>query len=256
MCGFVEDGILPGFFGYEAGPVVRRRPLRLVRRELRPGGLRARGAGPRARHPPAPRREGRPARALGESGPARARLVERQPLGPRGRRPHRPAARRDAGDEARGDLPRAHRGDRLRHAGHRRDVRGARRPDPRARRLRRPGREEPAADADLRRRHRAPVQARARRTRRRPWARRCSARWPPAPRPAGTPRSPTRRGRWPASRTAPSSRSPANRAVYDVLFREYVRLHDYFGRGENDVMKVLKGLRTQARAGGAATTGA
>ena len=45
---------------------------------------------------------------------------------------------------------------------------------------------------------------------------------------------------------------PENRAVYDVLFREYVRLHDYFGRGENDVMKVLKGLRTQARAGGEA----
>lgn len=41
----------------------------------------------------------------------------------------------------------------------------------------------------------------------------------------------------------------ANRAVYDVLYREYVRLHDYFGRGENDVMKTLKGLRARARAG-------
>ena len=40
----------------------------------------------------------------------------------------------------------------------------------------------------------------------------------------------------------------ANRATYDVLYREYVRLHDYFGRGENDVMKVLKGLRADARA--------
>ena len=40
---------------------------------------------------------------------------------------------------------------------------------------------------------------------------------------------------------------PANRAVYDVLYREYVRLHDYFGRGENDVMKVLKRLRAAAR---------
>ena len=40
----------------------------------------------------------------------------------------------------------------------------------------------------------------------------------------------------------------ANREVYDVLYREYVRLHDYFGRGGNDVMKVLKGLRAQARA--------
>lgn len=42
---------------------------------------------------------------------------------------------------------------------------------------------------------------------------------------------------------------PANQAAYDVLYREYVRLHDYFGRGENDVMKTLKGLRASARAG-------
>lgn len=40
-----------------------------------------------------------------------------------------------------------------------------------------------------------------------------------------------------------------NQATYDVLYREYVRLHDYFGRGENDVMKTLKGLRASARAG-------
>ena len=46
---------------------------------------------------------------------------------------------------------------------------------------------------------------------------------------------------------------PANQAIYDVLFREYVRLHDYFGRGENDVMKVLKTLRAEARAGRSAT---
>ena len=46
---------------------------------------------------------------------------------------------------------------------------------------------------------------------------------------------------------------PANQAIYDVLFREYVRLHDYFGRGENDVMKVLKTLRAETRAGRSAT---
>ena len=45
---------------------------------------------------------------------------------------------------------------------------------------------------------------------------------------------------------------PANQAVYDVLHREYVRLHDYFGRGGNDVMKVLKGLRADAHAAGGA----
>ena len=38
----------------------------------------------------------------------------------------------------------------------------------------------------------------------------------------------------------------AHRATYDVLYREYVRLHDYFGRGENDVMKTLRGLREGA----------
>jgi L-ribulokinase len=37
-----------------------------------------------------------------------------------------------------------------------------------------------------------------------------------------------------------------NSAVYDVLYREYVRLHDYFGRGENNVMKTLRQLRAQA----------
>ena len=39
----------------------------------------------------------------------------------------------------------------------------------------------------------------------------------------------------------------ANQVTYDLLYREYVRLHDYFGRGGNDVMKVLKGLRAGAR---------
>ena len=39
---------------------------------------------------------------------------------------------------------------------------------------------------------------------------------------------------------------PGNVAVYDMLYREYVRLHDYFGRGENDVMKTLRRLRAAA----------
>jgi len=29
--------------------------------------------------------------------------------------------------------------------------------------------------------------------------------------------------------------------LYDALYAEYVALHDYFGRGGNDVMKRLKG---------------
>jgi L-ribulokinase len=41
---------------------------------------------------------------------------------------------------------------------------------------------------------------------------------------------------------------PASRAVYDELYAEYRRLHDYFGRGENDVMKSLKAIRSRAMA--------
>ncbi len=40
---------------------------------------------------------------------------------------------------------------------------------------------------------------------------------------------------------------PAASAVYDKLFAEYRVLHDYFGRGENDVMKRLKDLKARAR---------
>ncbi len=38
-----------------------------------------------------------------------------------------------------------------------------------------------------------------------------------------------------------------NQAVYDQLFAEYKTLYDYFGRGENDVMKRLKKIRSAAR---------
>ena len=34
-----------------------------------------------------------------------------------------------------------------------------------------------------------------------------------------------------------------NRRIYDTLYREYLRLHDCFGRGENDVMKRLRELK-------------
>ena len=36
-----------------------------------------------------------------------------------------------------------------------------------------------------------------------------------------------------------------NKAVYDRLFLEYQQLHDYFGRGENDMMKRLKNLKAE-----------
>lgn len=37
--------------------------------------------------------------------------------------------------------------------------------------------------------------------------------------------------------------------IYDKLYEEYNRLHEYFGRGENDVMKRLKSLRTYSADG-------
>jgi L-ribulokinase len=36
-----------------------------------------------------------------------------------------------------------------------------------------------------------------------------------------------------------------HKAVYDEIYAEYVLLHDYFGRGENDVMKRLKALKAR-----------
>jgi L-ribulokinase len=40
-------------------------------------------------------------------------------------------------------------------------------------------------------------------------------------------------------------------AAYDELFAEYTRLHDYFGRGGNDVMQRLRAIRRRALAGAA-----
>ena len=42
---------------------------------------------------------------------------------------------------------------------------------------------------------------------------------------------------------------PENSAAYDKLYAEYVTLHDYFGRGANDVMKRLKKMKAEVRKG-------
>ena len=42
---------------------------------------------------------------------------------------------------------------------------------------------------------------------------------------------------------------PDHQKVYDQLYAEYVLLHDYFGRGENDVMKRLKQLKAKVLTG-------
>ncbi len=39
---------------------------------------------------------------------------------------------------------------------------------------------------------------------------------------------------------------PKNVAIYDRLYNEYVKLHDYFGRGGNDVMKRLRDIRLES----------
>jgi L-ribulokinase len=44
---------------------------------------------------------------------------------------------------------------------------------------------------------------------------------------------------------------PANVEAYDALFAEYTLLHDYFGRGANEVMHRLKARRRAAAAKGA-----
>lgn len=40
---------------------------------------------------------------------------------------------------------------------------------------------------------------------------------------------------------------PEQVAVYEKLYEEYNKLHDYFGRGENDVMKRLKSIKEASR---------
>ena len=42
---------------------------------------------------------------------------------------------------------------------------------------------------------------------------------------------------------------PANQKIYDQLYADYKTLYDYFGRGQNDVMKRLKRLKRQVLGG-------
>ena len=57
-------------------------------------------------------------------------------------------------------------------------------------------------------------------------------------------------------RATPTCPIPANAAAYDALYAEYLELHDYFGRGGNDVMHRLRRIRdarARARTVGRAT---
>ena len=181
----------------------------------------------------------------GQSGLRGARLVERQPLHPRRRGPLRPAHRGHPGHDGAGDLPRPHRGHGLRHAHDHRVLRGLRRAGQRPRGLRRPAGAQPAAHADLRRRHEAPHLAWPSHRRRRPSARPCGRPSRPARRPAATTRIEDAAARMARLRDERYEPDPAATAVYDELYAEYRTLHDYFGRGANDVMKRLRALRAR-----------
>jgi L-ribulokinase len=39
--------------------------------------------------------------------------------------------------------------------------------------------------------------------------------------------------------------NPEHQKIYNLLFAEYLRLHDTFGRGENNVMKTLKKIKIE-----------
>ena len=39
-----------------------------------------------------------------------------------------------------------------------------------------------------------------------------------------------------------------NQQVYERLYRDYMTLHDYFGRGDNSVMKILKEISASSSA--------
>ena len=42
---------------------------------------------------------------------------------------------------------------------------------------------------------------------------------------------------------------PVKTKVYNALYAEYLLLHDYFGRGENNVMKRLRAIRERQSTG-------
>ena len=122
------------------------------------------------------------------------------------------------------------------------DVRGA------GHRARRRGRaaQERAAHADLRRRHRPAAVHHRLRAGAGARGRRCTRPSPRAPTPTSAP--PPRP--WARGTAASTSRIRSDVAAYDELYAEYLTLHDYFGRGANDVMHRLKARRRAAAAQG------
>ena len=235
MCGVVDGGIVAGPVGLRGRPERRRRHLRLVRRPRAcPPRYHDEAAAARARRCTSYLTELAGEQAVGAHGLValdwhngnRSVLVDHEP--------QRADRRADAGHARRGHLPRADRGDRLRHPHDRRDVR--RRPAcpvDRAHRRRRAA-QEPGAHADLRRRARGmPLHLIA--SEQGPalgsaiHAAVAAGAYPDVHAAVG--------GDGPASRATPTCPTPARADAYDALYAEYYALlHDHFGRGGNDVM--------------------
>ena len=195
MCGAVEDGVVPGLIGYEAGQSGVGDIFAWFAEHAVPPEYHA-----------AARRQGEDVHRILEQEAAKLRPGQSGLLALdwwNGNRSvlvdadlQRAARRNDAGHDGARDLPGAARGNRVRHAGDRRSVRVGGSAGHEDRRLRRPPRAERAPDADLRRRDR-PRRSRSQLPRRRPrWGRRCPQRSRPARTPAATTRSPKPRAGW------------------------------------------------------------
>ena len=221
MCGVVEDGIIPGLFGYEAGQSAVGDIFAWFTAQAVPPDVHERA-----------RRDGLTVHAIlerdaarlrpGRIGPAGARLVERQSVDPRRRRAQRAARRGDARDATGRHLSGAARVDGIRHAGDHRVARGSRRRGRTGRCVWRAARAERAAHAALGGHHRDASSTSPRRARRRRSVRRCTARSRRARLPAASTRSPTRRRRWSSRTAGPTDRTPTAAAVYDELFADYM----------------------------------
>ena len=185
--------------------------------------------------------------------PARARLVERQSLDPRRRRPQRAARRRDARDAARptstgrcSSRRRSGRGaiiESLEAAGVAVDrvVACGGLPERNAL-LMQLSADITGREFDVAASTQAPAAGLG--DVRRGRGRRGGA--------AATTRSRRPRRRWPGRTPGPTARTPATRARTTGCTASTSALHDYFGRGGNDVMKRLRAIRDEAAAAGRA----
>jgi hypothetical protein len=158
----------------------------------------------------------------------------------------REGLRRDARHDRAGDIPRPHRSDGLRHARHRGSLRYPGRAGERDCDRRRIAGKEQTADADLRRRDGTRAEGDGLATDPRAWLRDVWA--VAAGRAAGGYDSifdaAPKMARLKAKSFIPN---PGAQKVYDQLYGEYLTLHDYFGRGANEVMKRLKQIKAAAR---------